>query len=46
MMEFTLSRTVMFLCGAVLVTALVLPLGEVTDTDTDRRISELAQSEA
>lgn len=46
MMGFTVSRAVLFVCGAVIVAAIVLPLGNVADSDTDRRMGELAQSEA
>lgn len=46
MMGFTMSRAVLFVCGAVLVAAIVLPFGNVADSDTDRRMGELARSEA
>lgn len=46
MMEFTLSRFVLFVCGAALTAAVIIPLSDVADSDMDRRLDMLASEEA
>jgi len=45
-MEFVTSRTMMMLCGTVLMMAILTPMSQMTDMDTENRVSGIAEADA
>ncbi len=46
MMEFVTSRAMMMVCGAMLMTALLVPMSQMMEDDTDSEIAGLVESDA
>ena len=46
MMEFMTSRAMMVVCGAMLMAAILVPMSQMMESDTDSEISGLIESDA
>ncbi len=46
MMEFVTSRAMMMVCGAMLMAAILVPMSQMMEDDTDSEISGLIESDA
>ena len=46
MMEFTLSRASLMICGVILLTAAVSPVADMLQTENDGYLQELAEKDA